>query len=136
MRGIKGLSTTLAALFVLQFLHGLAPAPDGASDEGGLTGLIGGAGFLIATAVAWYWARRGDRRARSLAVFLGLGIPTGFLLYHGAWFNSAVTNPYWGDGSATGLQWASVVAVAVVGLATAATASRQEVAEVDPAGVV
>ena len=129
----KRLAPALAALFVLQFPHGLAPAPDDAPTEGGLTGLIGGAGFLIGTAVAWYWTRRGDERGRSLAVALGLAIPIGFVLYHGAWFTSPVTNPYWGDGSATGLQWASVVAVGVVGLAVAAVATRQGVREVEPA---
>ena len=135
MTTTKRLAPALAALFVLQFLHGLAPAPEGVADDGSLTGLIGGAGFLIATAVAWFWARRGDERGRSLAVFLGLGIPIGFALYHGAWFTSPITNPYWGDGSATGWQWASVVAVAVAGLATAALGSRQSVGEADPAVV-
>ena len=133
MMTTKRLAPALAALFVFQFLHGLAPAPDDAPTEGGLTGLIGGAGFLIATTVAWYWARRGDERSRSLALGLGLAIPIGFVLYHGAWFTSPVTNPYWGDGSATGLQWASVVAVGVVGLAVAALAIRQDVREVEPA---
>lgn len=117
------LAPALTALFVLQFLHGLAPAPEDASPEGGWTGLIGGLGFLLATAVVWHWVRRDDRRGRSLAFSLGLAIPLGFVLYHGAWFNSPVTNPYWGDGSATGLQWLSVVAVGLCGLYVAALAA-------------
>lgn len=120
----KRLPPTLAALFVFQFLHGLAPAPEDAPTEGGFTGLIGGVGLLIATAVAWYWVRQSDDRGRRLARFLGIVIPTGFVLYHGAWFTAPITNPYWGDGSATGWQWATVVAVGLTGLLVARLASR------------
>ncbi|MBI2170143.1 MAG: hypothetical protein HYU28_11700 [Actinobacteria bacterium] len=112
---VKRLALPLALLTVLQFLHGLAPAPEGASEEGGLTGFIGGIGFLLATGVAAGAAAAGRDWARSLARLLGLAIPIGFVLYHGAWFNSPVTNPYWGDGSATGWQWATLPPVMAVG---------------------
>jgi hypothetical protein len=120
------LPLVLAALLVFQVLHGVAPAPDGASDEGGLTGLIGGVLFLVATGVAWWWVHRGDERGVRLAQMIGIAIPVGFTLYHGVWFNSPVTNPYWGDGSASGWQWASLPLVMVTGLLAAALASRRE----------
>lgn len=127
------LAPALTSLFVLQFLHGLAPAPEDQPVEGGWTGLIGGVVFLVATAVAWYWVRRGDERGRSLAYVLGLAIPAGFVLYHAAWFSTPLTNPYWGDGSATLLQWISVVAVMASGFWVAYLArSGARASEVTP----
>jgi hypothetical protein len=118
----KRLGPALVALFAFQFLHGLAPAPDGAAEDGSLTGLIGGAGFLLATGLAWFWVRRSDDRGRRLARFVGVAIPVGFVLYHAAWFTSPVTNPYWGDGSATVWQWLSLPAVMITGVLAAALA--------------
>jgi hypothetical protein len=122
----KRLSLALAGLFAFQFLHGLAPPPDDAPDEGGFTGLVGGVFFLLATMLAWYWVRRSDERGPRLALALGIAIPVGFLLYHGAWFTSPVTNPYWGDGEASGWQWASLVPVMVLGLLTAKLAAEHQ----------
>lgn len=117
------LPLALAALFAAQFLHGLAPPPEDAPAEGGIVGFVGGVGFMLATALAWFLVRRGDERGRQLARFLGIAIPVGFLLYHGAWFTSEVTNPYWGDGSATGWQWATLPLVIAAGIVTAVLAT-------------
>lgn len=130
---VHRLAPALTALFVLQFLHGLAPPPADQPAEGGWTGLVGGVAFLVATAVAWYWVRRGDDRGRPLAHFLGYAIPLGFVLYHGSFISTPLTNPYWGDGSATLLQWVSVVAVMASGFWVASLARPAErSAEVTP----
>lgn len=127
------LAAVLAALFVFQILHGAAPSPPDAPEEGALAGTIGGLGFIAMTGVAWFGVRKGRDRARRLAGVVGLAIPIGFVLYHGAWFDSPITNPYWGDGSASGWQWASVVAVGVTGLAAAALARAGVVTPPAPA---
>lgn len=129
----KRLSWALVALFVTQFVHGLAPPPEDAPAEGGLVGFVGGVGFMLATALAWFLVRRGDERGRRLARFLGIAIPVGFLLYHGAWFTSEITNPYWGDGSATGWQWATLPLVVAAGIATAVYAADAERSRAVPA---
>lgn len=81
--------------------------------------------YLLATAFAWYLVRRGDGRGRRLARGVGVAVPAGFLLYHGAWFTSPVTNPYWGDGAATVWQWASLPPVIAAGLAAAVLATPE-----------
>lgn len=124
MTSTKRLTAALAALAVFQFLHGLAPAPESAPEEGGFTGFVGGIGFLVATVVAIVAVQRRAEWGRPLARLLGVAIPTLFVLYHGAWFTSPITNPYWGDGSATGWQWATLPPVMLAGLLTAVVASE------------
>ena len=128
------LTYALAALFTFQLLHGFAPPPEGDGAEGGnWTGTIGGLGFLLLTMLAWYWAYRRDDRGRRLGLLLGVAIPVGFVLYHGAWFTSPITNPYWGDGTATTLQWLTLPPVLVAGVVTAVVAARAPAAGEAPA---
>ena len=66
---------------------------------------------------------QGRRARHRLALLIGIAIPVGFVLYHGVWFNSPFTNPYWGDGSASGWQWASLPLVMATGVVVAALAA-------------
>jgi hypothetical protein len=115
------------ALLVAQVLHGLAPAD--AEAEENAVGLVLGVLGLLATIVLVVSAVRRSPRAQTLLLLVPGSITVGFLAYHGLPFASSVTNPYWGDGSATGLQWATVVVV--VGLAL--TCVREAVAARAPA---
>ena len=99
------------ALLALQVLHGLAPAQEGQEEAG--IGLVLGLLGLAAAGLALTAALRRWDRAPDLLALTGAGIALGFVAYHGTPWASSVTNPYWGDGAATGLQWLTVLAVLV-----------------------
>ena len=105
----SSLARAAAALLVLQFLHGLAPSEPGQEESG--AGLVLGLLGLVASGVALTAVLRGWERAPEVVALVGGAIAAGFVAYHATPWATSVTNPYWGDGSATGLQWLTVVAV-------------------------
>lgn len=97
------------ALLATQVVHGLAPASEG--QEENAVGLVLGLLGVVATGVAIGAAVKRRPQAPGLLTLVSIAVGVGFVAYHGLPFDTAVTNPYWGDGTATGAQWATVVIV-------------------------
>ena len=112
MQARRNLVWALAALAVIQFLHGLDElrTDDAQTLVGTLTEPAGvlGLGATLVTLVA---VVRGVSWGRPMAVVTGVGVALGFVVVHGIPTASEVTSPYWGDGSADALQWIGVIAV-------------------------
>jgi hypothetical protein len=119
------------ALVVTQVVHGAVP---GDGEEEAWLGLVLGALGLLASIVVLVGLVRNAPWASWFAALTGATIAVGFVLYHGLPFKSSLNNPYWGsEGSATGWQWLTVVAVLAASAGTVWFARLEN--EPAPAGV-
>ncbi len=113
-----------AALWVLQPVHGAVPGPAG-QVEGAFGKVIGTTGTILAL-VTFLAILRQWPAARRLALIAGAGIPLAFVGYHALPIETAITQPYWGDGSASLAQWLTVIAVIAAGIWTVVEARMQD----------
>lgn len=112
MQTTRRLDVALGLLTVLQVLHLL----DGLRTDPSATfpriifepQAIAGVGGSI---VALVLVARGHAWGRPLAILSAVLVSLGFAIVHGLPFSSELTTPYWGEGSADGLQWLGVVAI-------------------------
>jgi hypothetical protein len=137
MQARRNLVWALAALLVVQLLHGLDElrTEEGATflgtlaDPGTILGVTGNVVALVA-------AVRGVSWSKPLAVATGVLVALGFVVVHGIPTASDATAPYWGDGSADALQWTGVIAVwiacAAVVVAARATGGQRAPDSLEP----
>ncbi len=105
-----------AALWALQPVHGAVPGPAG-QVEGAFGKVIGTTGTILALFAFLAVLRRWPVAPR-LALVAGAGVPLAFVGYHALPIETAITQPYWGDGSASLAQWLTVIAVIAAGIWT------------------
>ncbi|HVF75395.1 MAG TPA: hypothetical protein VM938_10135 [Acidimicrobiales bacterium] len=123
MQARRNLVWALAALLVIQVLHGLDElrTEEGATffgtlaDPGTILGVTGNVVALVAAVKGVSWVV-------PLAVATGVLVALGFVVVHGIPTATDATAPYWGDGSADALQWAGVIAVWIACAAVVVTA--------------
>jgi hypothetical protein len=120
----RGLLWAAGALPVVNVVHALVPAPHHQNEA--IAGPIMGTALTLAAIAAFAGLLRRRAWAPRLAVATAVATIAGFALFHALPVETAVTEPYWGDGSTNGAQVASLaLIVATAGaLWTAACARR------------
>jgi drug/metabolite transporter (DMT)-like permease len=98
-----------AALPVANVLHAVTPGHDDQMEA--IAGPIMGTVLTIAAVVALVGLVRDRQWAPRFAAAVGLATIAGFVLFHAFPVRTEVTEPYWGDGAATALQWLSLAVI-------------------------